>query len=73
MNKSFHYNTITKELEGAIIAEGDIIEMVEMPGVKFCGEWEVYRINGKLGIIWGYKKEFTPFKNFSPKVIFKKK
>ncbi len=74
--KDFHWSNLDNQIVGANIAEGDIILSVRFGSDRytpFYGEWEVKKVNGQLGIIWGYKKEFIPFKNFATRVIFTKK
>ncbi len=70
-SKQFHFDNITKGINGAQPQEGDFIESVSFDGkIQFDDGWTVTKQNGKLGIIWGYKKEFTPFEHFASRCIF---
>ena len=67
----FRNSNITNRIEGAEVKEGDYITFVQFGGECFFNDgWEVIKQHGKLGIIWGNNKEFTPFEHFASRVIF---
>lgn len=73
MKKQFNYSNIHGCTIGAEVKEGDFIKEVTFGGASACtfsDGWTVVRLDDKLGIFWGYKKEFTPFENFASRVIF---
>lgn len=76
MANLFNYSTIIGGIEGCTVKEGDYIKNVRFTGnfadLVFSDGWTVQKIGGELGIVWGYKKEFTPFRNFAWSVIFEK-
>lgn len=69
----FHNSNITNTLEGCPVKEGDFIKSVRFShDLIFTEGWRVEKVGGKLGIYWGFKKEFTPFENFASRTIFEK-
>ena len=71
MNNTFYYSTIHGHTIGAEVKAGDYIESVSIGDeLTFNDGWEVVDHSGLLGIVWGFKREFTAFEEFASRVTF---
>ena len=69
-HNEFYYSNIHGYTIGAQVKEGDFIESVTIGDVTFTDGWVVINHSGVLGIVWGFKQDFTPFEDFASRVIF---